>query len=204
MEQNRNEFLAINRNDMQARGWEEVDFVLVSGDAYVDHPSFGAAVIGRVLEAQGYKIGLLPQPNYKTAESFKEFGKPKYGFLISGGVVDSMVAHYTVAKRRRDFDEYTPGGKTDKRPDRVIEVYTKLVKEAYPDMPVVVGGIEASLRRFAHYDYWEDSVFPSILETSGADMISFGMGERSIREIAARLAAGEAIKDITDIGAPPT
>ncbi len=200
MEQNRNEFLAVNRSDMQARGWDEVDFVLLSGDAYVDHPSFGAAVIGRVLEAEGYKIGLLPQPDYTNPESVKEFGKPKYGFLLSGGVVDSMVAHYTVAKRRRDFDEYTPGGKTGKRPDRVVDVYTKLAKQAYPDLPVIAGGIEASLRRFAHYDYWTDSVFPSILETSGADMVSFGMGERSIKEIAARLAAGEAVQDIRDIG----
>lgn len=194
------DFLPATPQEMEQRGWEQADFVLVSGDAYVDHPSFGAAVIGRVLEAEGYKVVILPQPDVTSSESFRQFGKPKYGFFISGGVVDSMVAHYTVAKRRRDFDEYTPGGKTGKRPDRVITVYTQLAKQAYPDLPVVVGGIEASLRRFAHYDYWTDSVMPSILETSGADLLSFGMGERSIKEIAARLAAGEPVENIRDIG----
>lgn len=185
------EFLPVNRAEVSQRGWDEVDFVLVSGDAYVDHPSFGAAIIGRVLEAEGYKIAMLAQPDYKSCESFREFGRPKYGFLISGGVVDSMVAHYTAAKRLRSNDEYSPGGKPGKRPDRVIDVYSRLAKQAYPDVPVVVGGVEASLRRFAHYDYWDGNVRPSILVTSGADMIVYGMGERAIKEVAGRLAKGK-------------
>lgn len=193
------DFLPACMDDARANGWQEVDFVLVCGDAYVDHPSFGAALLGRVLTAQGWRVGMLPQPNFTTEEGFKEYGRPRLGFLISGGVVDSMVAHYTVAKRRRTFDEYTPGGKTGKRPDRVVEAYTRLAKAAYPDAPVIIGGVEASLRRFAHYDYWEDSVRPSILETSGADLISFGMGENSLSEIAKRLDAGEKISEIRNV-----
>ncbi len=178
------EFLPTTPAELREKGVEQPDFVLVSGDAYVDHPSFGAAVIGRVLAAAGYSVAMLPQPAYDTCRDFKRFGRPRYAFLISGGVVDSMVAHYTVAKRRRETDEYSPGGKPGKRPDRCVDVYTRLAKEAYPDVPVAVGGVEASLRRFAHYDYWSDAVRPSILETSGADLILFGMGERTVRDVA--------------------
>ena len=192
-------FLPITQQEARARGWHEVDFLLLSGDAYVDHPSFGAAVIGRVLEAGGYRVGLLPQPDYSRPDSLLAFGRPRLGVLVSGGVVDSMVAHYTAAKRPRSTDSYSPGGKMGLRPNRVVDVYSKLAKAAFPGLPVIVGGVEASLRRFAHFDYWDDAVRPSILETSGADLVSFGMGERSIAEIAHRLAAGEGIKTITDV-----
>ncbi len=185
---NQNVFLPINAEDARARGWERVDFVLVSGDAYVDHPSFGAALLGRMLEAQGYRVGLLPQPDFSSPEAFKEYGRPRLAFLVSGGVVDSMVAHYTAAGRLRSQDEYSPGGEAGKRPDRAVEAYSRLARAAWPDVPIVIGGVEASLRRFAHYDYWEDAVRPSILLSSGADMISYGMGEHSLAEIARRLA----------------
>ncbi|MDD4851485.1 MAG: YgiQ family radical SAM protein, partial [Gemmiger sp.] len=193
------EYLPMNREEMQARGWNYVDFVLVSGDAYVDHPSFGSAIIGRVLEAAGYKVGMLAQPEWHTSASFTTFGCPRLAFLISGGVVDSMVSHYSVAKIRRKTDAYTPGGRMDKRPDRCDTVYAKLARQAYPEAPIVMGGLEASLRRFAHYDYWQDTVLPSILESSGADMVLFGMGERPIRELADRLAAGEPLAEIRDL-----
>ena len=193
------EFLPISRADMEARGWEQLDFVVVGGDAYVDHPSFGTAIISRLLEAEGYKVGVLAQPRYTDCEDFKRFGKPKYGFFIGGGNVDSMVSHYSVAKIPRAEDEYSPGGKAGARPDRSATVYTKLAKQAYPDLPVILGGLEASLRRFAHYDYWLDTVLPSIAEDSGADLISFGMGEHQTVEIARRLAAGEPVESITDV-----
>ena len=193
------EFLPISRADMEARGWEQLDFVVVGGDAYVDHPSFGTAIISRLLEAEGYKVGVLAQPRYTDCEDFKRFGKPKYGFFIGGGNVDSMVSHYSVAKIPRAEDEYSPGGKAGARPDRSATVYTKLAKQAYPDLPVILGGLEASLRRFAHYDYWLDTVLPSIAEDSGADIISFGMGEHQTVEIARRLAAGEPVETITDV-----
>ena len=193
------EFLPISRADMEARGWEQLDFVVVGGDAYVDHPSFGTAIISRLLEAEGYKVGVLAQPRYTDCEDFKRFGKPKYGFFIGGGNVDSMVSHYSVAKIPRAEDEYSPGGKGGARPDRSATVYTRLAKQAYPDLPVILGGLEASLRRFAHYDYWLDTVLPSIAEDSGADIISFGMGEHQTVEIARRLAAGEPVESITDV-----
>ena len=193
------EFLPISRADMEARRWEQLDFVVVGGDAYVDHPSFGTAIISRLLEAEGYKIGVLAQPRYTDCEDFKRFGKPKYGFFIGGGNVDSMVSHYSVAKIPRAEDEYSPGGKGGARPDRSATVYTRLAKQAYPDLPVILGGLEASLRRFAHYDYWLDTVLPSIAEDSGADIISFGMGEHQTVEIARRLAAGEPVESITDV-----
>ena len=193
------EFLPISRADMEARGWDQLDFVVVGGDAYVDHPSFGTAIISRLLEAEGYKVGVLAQPRYSDCEDFKRFGKPKYGFFIGGGNVDSMVSHYSVAKIPRAEDEYSPGGIGGARPDRSATVYTRLAKEAYPDLPVILGGLEASLRRFAHYDYWLDTVLPSIAEDSGADLISFGMGEHQTVEIARRLAAGEPVESITDV-----
>ena len=187
------------RADMEARGWDQLDFVVVGGDAYVDHPSFGTAIISRLLEAEGYKVGVLAQPRYSDCEDFKRFGRPKYGFFIGGGNVDSMVSHYSVAKIPRAEDEYSPGGIGGARPDRSATVYTRLAKEAYPDLPVILGGLEASLRRFAHYDYWLDTVLPSIAEDSGADLISFGMGEHQTVEIARRLAAGEPVESITDV-----
>ena len=164
--------------DICQRGWDAPDFVYVSGDAYVDHPSFGAAVIVRTLEAAGYHVAVLAQPNWKNTNDFKRFGRPNYGFLVSSGVIDSMVNHYTAAKRRRSSDVYTPGGRAARRPDRAVNVYCRLIREAYGDIPIAIGGVEASLRRFAHYDYWDDAVRPSILVDSGADLLMFGMGER--------------------------
>lgn len=166
--------------DIQDRGWDVPDFVYVNGDAYVDHPSFGAAVITRTLEAAGYRVAVLAQPNWKNTNDFKRFGRPRYGFLVSSGVIDSMVNHYTAAKRRRSSDVYTPGGKAARRPDRALIVYCRLIREAYGDIPIAIGGVEASLRRFAHYDYWDDAVRKSVLLDSGADLLMFGMGERSI------------------------
>lgn len=194
-----NDFLPISRADMEKRGWDEVDFVYVSGDAYVDHPSFGPAIITRVLENEGFRVAFLSQPDWHTDKDFTRFGKPKYGFFVSSGNIDSMVAHYTVAKKKRSTDAYTPGGKMGKRPDRAVEVYCKKIREIYNDIPIIIGGLEASLRRFAHYDYWDDSVHPSILVSSTADLISFGMGEKQTVEIARRLANGENIKDMHDI-----
>ncbi|MBE6866080.1 MAG: YgiQ family radical SAM protein [Ruminococcaceae bacterium] len=193
------EFLPISKQEMIEKGIDQPDFVVVGGDAYVDHPSFGTAVIARLVEALGFKVCILAQPDFSSCESFKEFGKPKYGFLIGSGNVDSMVTHYTVAKRRRDTDDYSPGGKGGLRPDRALTVYSRLAKQAYPDLPVVIGGIEGSLRRFAHYDYWNDEVMPSILVDTGADILSYGMSERQTYEIVTRLAKGEPISSMTDI-----
>ncbi|MDD3429411.1 MAG: YgiQ family radical SAM protein [Oscillospiraceae bacterium] len=200
MEQFNTDFLPLTPKEAAAHGWQlPLDFVVVTGDAYVDHPSFGAAIIGRLLQAQGYSVGIISQPDFTDAQSFTVFGKPKYGFFIGGGNVDSMVAHYSVAKKRRTMDEYTPGGVTGKRPDRAASVYTKLAKQAYPHTPVILGGLEASLRRFAHYDYWMDVVLPSIVESSGADLVSFGMSEHQTVEIARRLVAGESPQSMHDI-----
>ena len=193
------EFLPISKQEMIEKGIDQPDFVVVGGDAYVDHPSFGTAVIARLVEALGFKVCILAQPDFSSCESFKEFGKPKYGFLIGSGNVDSMVTHYTVAKRRRDTDDYSPGGKGGLRPDRALTVYSRLAKQAYPDLPVVIGGIEGSLRRFAHYDYWNDEVMPSILVDTGADILSYGMSERQTYEIVTRLSKGEPISSMTDI-----
>ncbi len=194
-----NAYLPLTRAEAAARGWDEVDFVVVTGDAYVDHPSFGTTIIARIAESMGYTVGILAQPDFTSCESFKEYGRPRYGFLIGSGVVDSMVAHYTVAKQRRTTDEYTPGGVVGKRPDRAATVYCRLAKEAWPDVPVILGGLEASLRRFAHYDYWTDAVHPSILTDSGADLVIFGMGESQTRAICSRLAAGESTDAMHDI-----
>lgn len=193
------QFLPISREDMQARGWEQVDFVYVTGDAYVDHPSFGAAIITRVLEAGGYKVAVLSQPHTDSQTDFQRFGRPRLGFFVSSGNIDSMVAHYSVAKKRRNTDAYSPGGKIGKRPDRAVIVYCKMIREAFGDIPIVIGGLEASLRRFAHYDYWENKIRPSILFDSGADLISYGMGEKQTLEIANRLNAGESIHTLHDI-----
>ncbi|MEG2770421.1 MAG: YgiQ family radical SAM protein, partial [Oscillospiraceae bacterium] len=172
------DYLPINRIEMENRGWNGVDFVVVTGDAYVDLPSFGTAIISRLVESLGFTVGILAQPDFKNEDSFKEFGKPRFGFLIGGGNVDSMVAHYTVAKKARTTDSYSPGGVMGKRPDRSATVYSQLAKKAYPDVPVILGGLEASLRRFAHYDYWQDTVLPSIMADCKADLVTFGMGER--------------------------
>lgn len=189
-------FLPISKEDMNNRGWEQVDFVLVTGDAYVDHPSFGTAIISRVLESHGYKVGILAQPDYKSCDDFRRFGKPRLGFLINSGVVDSMVNNYSVFKHRRKVDEYAPGGVGGKRPDRALIVYSNRAKEAYKDVPVIIGGIEASLRRLGHYDYWSDKVRRSILLDSKADLLLYGMGERSIVEVAEALDSGIEAKDI--------
>ncbi|MEG2053433.1 MAG: YgiQ family radical SAM protein, partial [Oscillospiraceae bacterium] len=193
------DYLPINRIEMENRGWNGVDFVVVTGDAYVDLPSFGTAIISRLVESLGFTVGVLAQPDFKNEDSFKEFGKPRFGFLIGGGNVDSMVAHYTVAKKARTTDSYSPGGVMGKRPDRSATVYSQLAKKAYPDVPVILGGLEASLRRFAHYDYWQDTVLPSIMADCKADLVTFGMGERQTTEICTRLSKGENISTITDV-----
>ena len=192
-------FLPINLKEVEQRGWAEVDFVYVCGDAYVDHPSFGAAIITRVLEAQGFNVAFLAQPQFKNCDDFKRFGKPRLGFLVSAGNIDSMVAHYSVAKRKRSYDYYSPGGKFGLRPDRATEVYCKLIREAYPDTAIIIGGLEASLRRFAHYDYWSDEVLESLLVSSGADILTYGMGENIIRKIAQLLDKGVPINKIRDV-----
>ena len=191
------DFLPICRQDMVARGWEQVDFVYVSGDAYVDHPSFGHAIITRILESHGYKVGIISQPDFRNSESITEFGEPRLAFLVSGGNMDSMVNHYSVTKKHRKTDAYTPGGEMGKRPDRAVIVYGNLIRQQYKKTPIIIGGIEASLRRLAHYDYWSDKMKRSILLDSGANLISYGMGERSIVEIADALNSGIAVEDIT-------
>ena len=190
-------FLPVTREEIKERGWDQVDFVLVTGDAYVDHHSFGTAIIGRLLEKHGYKVAIIPQPDYKSAEDFRRFGRPRLGFLINSGVVDSMVNNYSVFKHRRKVDEYAPGGKAGNRPDRAVVVYANRAREAYKDVPIIIGGIEASLRRLGHYDYWSDKVRRSILLDSKADLLIYGMGERAIVEIADALDSGLDIKDIT-------
>lgn len=184
------DFLPITKEDMIKRGWDYYDFLFISGDAYVDHPSFGLAILSRLLEKEGYRVCILAQPDYKSVDDFLRFGTPRLGVLISGGVIDSMVNHYTAAKKRRSEDVYSPGGKAGLRPDRCTIVYANRVREAFGKIPVIIGGTEASLRRFAHYDYWSDSVRRSIIFDSQADYISYGMGERSIIELADMLAQG--------------
>lgn len=194
-----NTFLPVNKKDMLQRGWDEVDFVYITGDAYVDHPSFGASIITRVLEAKGYKVAVLSQPDWHSTADLLQFGKPRLAYLVTSGNIDSMVAHYTVAKKKRSTDAYTAGGVMGKRPDRAVIVYSKLCKSLYPDVPVVIGGLEASLRRFAHYDYWDDDIRPSILIDSRADLLIHGMGENQIIELADRLSSGESISTMRDI-----
>uniref|UniRef100_I5AQH2 Uncharacterized radical SAM protein YgiQ n=1 Tax=Eubacterium cellulosolvens (strain ATCC 43171 / JCM 9499 / 6) TaxID=633697 RepID=I5AQH2_EUBC6 len=192
-------FLPISRKDMEEMGIDQVDFVYVCGDAYVDHPSFGSAIISRVLQAHGYTVGMICQPDWRDPESIAVLGQPRLGFLVSSGNMDSMVNHYTVAKKRRHQDAYSPGGRADKRPDRAVTVYCNLIRRTFKHDPIIVGGIEASLRRMAHYDYWSDSVRRSVLLESGADLVSYGMGEKSIVEIADALNSGLAVRDITFI-----
>ena len=194
------DYLPISKEEMEERGWWWYDFLLVTGDAYVDHPSFGAAVIGRVLEAEGYRVAVLSQPDWHSAEPFLAFGRPRLGVLIGAGNLDSMVAHYTAAKKRRSEDFYSPGKKAGLRPDRAVIVYSNRAREAFgADVPIIIGGLEASLRRFAHYDYWEDKVRRSVLFDSGADMLVYGMGEYAEREIAKRLKKKIPVSEMTDI-----
>ena len=192
-------FLPMNAKEMRERGWEQPDFIYVSGDSYVDHPSFGAAIITRVLEDCGCRVVFLAQPNWKSDRDFTQFGKPRLGFMVSAGNIDSMVAHYTVAKRKRHDDAYTAGGKNGKRSDRAVTVYCNIIRRLYPDSPIIIGGLEASLRRFAHYDYWNDRVMPSVLFDSKADILVYGMGELQTVEIAKRLGAGYPVEALHDI-----
>ena len=194
-----NRFLPVCRKDMEDRGWEQVDFVYVIGDAYVDHPSFGHAIISRLLESRGYRVGIISQSDWRDPESIAIYGEPRLAFLVSAGNMDSMVNHYSVSKKRRKTDAYTPGGVMGKRPDHACTVYGNLIRQTYKKTPVILGGIEASLRRLAHYDYWSDSLKRSVLLDSGADMISYGMGERSIAEIADALDAGIPVEELTYI-----
>ncbi len=192
-------FLPISPDDVKGRGWDSIDFLLITGDAYVDHPSFGTAIIGRVLEAKGFRVAILSQPNWRNLNDFVKFGRPRLGIMINSGNIDSMVAHYTAAKKKRSDDAYSPGGKAGFRPDRALIVYANRAREAFPDSPIIIGGLEASLRRFAHYDYWQDSVRRSVLLDCGADLLVFGMGENQTIQIAQRLADGEPISALTDI-----
>lgn len=193
------EFLPISRKEMEAQGLSQMDFVYITGDAYVDHPSFGAAIISRLLQSRGYSVGIIPQPDWKNPESIRVFGEPRLAFLVTAGNMDSMVNHYTVSKKHRQKDAYSPGGKMGLRPDRAVTVYGNLIRQVYKHTPVILGGIEASLRRLAHYDYWEDKLKRSVLLDSGADLISYGMGEHSIIEIAEALDSGLSVKDLTYI-----
>ena len=190
-------FLPITKKEALERGWDQLDFVYIIGDAYVDHPSFGAAIISRLIESLGFSIGIISQP--VSDRDYQEFGKPKYAFLVTGGNIDSMVAHYTAAKRKRSDDAYTPGGKAGRRPDRATIVYSRKLRELYPDSSIVIGGLEASLRRFAHYDYWDDAVRPSILIDSQADLLLYGMGEKVIKQLTEQLQQGKDIHSIRDI-----
>lgn len=199
MQAQRCDFLPVSQQDMRERGWYYYDFLLVTGDAYVDHPSFGTAVISRVLEKNGFRVAILSQPDFHSTADFEAMGRPRLGILINAGNIDSMVAHYSVARRRREKDAYTPGGVAGRRPDRAVIVYSGLARRAFPGLPVIIGGIEASLRRFAHYDYWDDKVRRSVLVDSGADLLIYGMGEKPVVEIARRLKKGEHAGDIRDV-----
>ena len=191
--------LPMSRAEMEALGWDRCDVILVTGDAYVDHPSFGMALIGRLLEDQGFRVGIISQPDWHGPEAFAALGKPNLYFGVTAGNMDSMVNHYTSERKIRSDDAYTPGGQAGRRPDRAVIVYSQRCREAYPETPVIIGSIEASLRRIAHYDYWSDKVRRSILPDSRADMLIFGNAERAIVEVTHRLAAGEAILDIRDV-----
>src|SRR6202023_1301142 len=192
-------FLPMSRAEMDALGWDSCDVIVVTGDAYVDHPSFGMAIIGRVLEAQGFRVGIIAQPDWHSAAAFTALGPPNLFFGVTAGNMDSMVNRYTSERRIRSDDAYTPGGEGGKRPDRSVIVYAQRAREAFKDVPIVIGGIEASLRRIAHFDYWSEKVRRSILLDSKADLLVYGNGERQICEIAHRLAAGESVGDITDL-----
>ncbi|MEZ0610717.1 YgiQ family radical SAM protein [Fibrella sp. WM1] len=193
-------WLPITKKEVEQRGWDDVDVVLISGDAYVDHPSFGTAVIGRIIESEGFRVAIVPQPNWKDDfRDFKKFGRPKYFFGVTAGCMDSMVNHYTANKRLRSNDSYTPGGEAGFRPDYATIMYTKILKELYPDVPVLIGGIEASLRRVTHYDYWQDRLMPTILEDSGADLLVYGMGEQPLREILRLVQSGVPLNQVRNV-----
>ena len=192
-------FLPMSMEEVKNRGWDELDIILISGDAYIDHPSFGVPLIGRYLESIGYKVGIIAQPDWRNTKDFMKLGRPRLFFGISAGAMDSMLNHYTAHKKPRSDDAYSPGGKSGLRPDRATIVYLNRVKEAYPKVPTVIGGIEASLRRLAHYDYWDNKVRKSLLIDSKGDLLIFGMGEKPIEEVARRLSSGEDISDIKDI-----
>ena len=194
-----NLFLPVSKPDMESLGWDWYDFLFISGDAYVDHPSFGTALLSRWLEHNGYRICICPQPDRNDKDALTKYGKPRLGVLISGGVIDSMVNHYTASKKPRSEDVYSPGGKAGRRPDRCVIVYSNMARAAFGDIPVIIGGTEASLRRFAHYDYWQDKVRRSILVDSGADLLLFGMGEKPLLEVCDRLRDGIPIGRITNI-----
>ena len=197
---NKNEkFLPISKEDMKAEGISQLDFIIITGDAYIDHPSFGTAIIGRLLQSEGYTVGVIAQPKWDSCEDFKKLGEPRLGFLINSGNIDSMVNHYTVAKKKRHDDFYSPGGKGGYRPNRAVIVYSNRAREAYKNVPIIIGGIEASLRRFAHYDYWDDKVRKSILLDSTADLLIYGMGERPVVEIAKLLNFGKPVENITSV-----
>lgn len=184
---------------MTERSWDCVDFALITGDAYVDHPSFGVAIISRLLEHHGYRVGIIPQPDWRDVNSFRVLGRPRFGFLVTAGNIDSMVNHYTVAKKRRSTDVYSPAGERGLRPDRASIVYANRAREAYGDVPIILGGIEASLRRLAHYDYWDDRIRRSILLDSKADLLLYGMAESALIEVAKRLEQGIAVQKITNV-----
>lgn len=188
------EFLPISKEDLAKRKIDQLDFIIVSGDAYVDHPSFGTAIIGRTLESQGFTVGVIAQPNWHNCDDFKKLGRPKYGFLVNSGNIDSMVNHYTTAKKTRRDDLYSPGGEAGHRPDRAVIVYCNRIREAYKDIAIAIGGIEASLRRFSHYDYWDNKVRRSVLVDSKADLLMYGMGEKTVIQIAELLRYGANIK----------
>lgn len=196
---NNDKFLPISKKDMEAEGISQLDFIIITGDAYIDHPSFGTAIIGRLLQSEGYSVGIIAQPKWETCEDFKKLGEPRLGFLINSGNIDSMVNHYTVAKKKRHDDFYSPGGKSGFRPNRAVIVYSNRAREAYKNVPIIIGGIEASLRRFAHYDYWDDKVRKSILLDSTADLLIYGMGEKPIVEVAKLLNFGKPIENITSV-----
>jgi uncharacterized radical SAM protein YgiQ len=193
------DFLPISKADMERRGWDQLDFLCVTGDAYIDHPSFGMAILSRLLEKMGFRVGIIAQPDWRSAKAFNQLGRPRYGVLVTAGNLDSMLAHYTAAKHRRKHDMYSPGGTMGRRPDRATIAYCHRIREAFGQIPIIIGGIEASLRRFAHYDYWEDRVRRSMLVDSRANMLVYGMGEKQVKTIALRLAAGEIIDTIYDV-----
>ena len=193
------QFMPISKADLKERNIDQLDFIIITGDAYVDHPSFGTAIIGRTLEHAGFTVGVIAQPNWKDVEAFRVLGEPRLGFLINSGNIDSMVNHYTAAKKKRSDDFYSPGGKAGYRPDRAVIIYCNKAREAYKNVPIIIGGIEASLRRFAHYDYWSDKVRRSILIDSKADLLIYGMGEKTVVEIAELLNYGKPVKNITSV-----
>lgn len=196
---NQDGFLPVSRKDMERRGWDELDFVFVSGDAYVDHPSFGPAIICRLLEAHGYRVGIIPQPDWRRSEDFLHFGRPRLAFLVSSGNMDSMLNKFTAARKRRSTDAYSPGGAPERRPSHAVTVYVNRLREIFGDVPIIIGGIEASLRRFAHYDYWSDRLKRSILADTAADLLVYGMGEKQILSIAAELKRGTPVEAIQDV-----